>query len=91
MSTPPQGRIPSRPIHTIAHEIRTDWKKLYYGAVPYLEAMLTLDRMDQMYGADTAHSVVAYFLANAATWRGEVARRVKAELNAMLKAQAHQR
>ena len=34
---------------------------------------------------DSGRSVVAYFLANAGTWRGEVARRVKKELNAMIK------
>jgi hypothetical protein len=33
---------------------------------------------------DSAKSVVAYFLANAGTWRGDTARRVKAELKALL-------
>ena len=47
--------------------------------------MAELDNLTDMYGCDTAASVVRYFLANASTWRGEVAKRVKAELNAMLK------
>jgi hypothetical protein len=38
---------------------------------------------DEMYGYDTGKSVVLYFLSNATSWRGEVARRVKAELKSM--------
>lgn len=29
----------TRPISTIADEIRRDWKNVYFGAVPYLNAM----------------------------------------------------
>lgn len=75
----------SRPLHVIAREIRDDWKKPYFGAVPYLGAMAQLDSIEDNYGMDTATSVVAYFLCNASTWRGEVARRVKKELKSMLK------
>ena len=53
---------------------------------PYMKAMLTIEKLDDQYHADSAESVVAYFLANASTWRGETARRIKAELNGMLKA-----
>lgn len=82
-----------REIFTIAQEIVRDWgangvDKIHYAARPYLEAMLTLDRIDGSYGADSARSIVAYFLSNAKTYRGETARRLKAELNAMLKAKA---
>jgi hypothetical protein len=31
----------SRPLSQIAKEIKNDWKKVYFGAVPYLDAMLT--------------------------------------------------
>ncbi len=75
----------NRPISTIAREISKDWAKPYFGAVPYLHAMLSLDDMRDSYGADSAKSVVLYFLSNAATWRGETAKRVKAELKAMIK------
>jgi hypothetical protein len=74
-----------RSINTIAYEIIRDWKKVYFGAVPYLQAMTQLDNIDDMYGADDARSVVLYFLSNATTWRGDVARRIKKELNNMLK------
>ena len=75
-----------RPLWVIAREIRTDWKKPYFGAFPYLEAMACLNSIHGAYYEDSAKSIVAYFLANANTWRGDTARRVKAELKALLKA-----
>ena len=74
-----------RSIRVITKEIEQDWTKPYFGAVPYIEAMNTLDKITDNYFADDARYVVMYFLANAGTWRGEVARRIKAELNLMLK------
>lgn len=73
-----------RPLATIARDIRATWPKVYFGAVPYLDAMGTLDTMASKYGEDSARSIVAYFLANAGTWRGDDARRIKTELKAML-------
>jgi len=76
----------TRPIHEIATEMKKDWgAKVYFGAKPYLDAMQTLNSIDENYIEDSACSVVNYFLANATTWRGEVARRVKKELNDMVK------
>lgn len=74
-----------RKLYEIAAEIRKDWTKPNYAAVPYLEAMESLSEMSDMYIADSARSIVAYFLSNARTWKGETAKRVKAELNKMLK------
>ena len=74
-----------RPLNIIAREIRADWKKPYFGAIPYLDAMRTLNSIRGEYYNDSAQSIVAYFLANAGTWRGDNARRIKAELKAMLK------
>ena len=65
----------------IACMISRDWKKPYFGAVPYLEAMLTLVSIEDKYLYDSGKSIVLYFLANAQTWKGEVAREVKKELN----------
>lgn len=76
----------TRSIADIAREIRSDWKNPYFGAVPYLEAMTTLDSIRDNYHYDDGKSIVLYFLANANTWRGDVARRVKAELKALCKA-----
>jgi len=53
-------------------------------ARPYLDAMGQLNSINDMYYLDTADSVVRYFLSNATGWRGETAKRIKAELKAML-------
>ena len=74
-----------RPLYEIAKEIRSDWKNIYFGAKPYLGAMLTMKSIDEKYMCDDGRTIVNYFLANASSWRGEVARRVKKELNQMLK------
>lgn len=73
-----------RSLAAIAAEIRQDWAKVYFGAVPYLKAMEQLDKITDRYGMDAGDHIVVYFLANAGTWRGTTARRVKAELKAML-------
>lgn len=75
----------SRPLHTIARDIRANWANVNYAAEPYLKAMETLYTIDDMYYYDTADSVVRYFLGNANSFRGEDARRIKAELKGMLK------
>lgn len=74
-----------RPLYEIAQDIEQHWRPVWFGAVPYLEAMKQLDSIHEDYYADSAESVVLYFLANAQTWRGEDARRIKAELKAILK------
>lgn len=74
-----------RAIKDIAAEIREDWKKPYFGAVPYLDAMDDLWQTTDNYGADDAKSIILYFLSNATTWRGDTARKIKAELKAMVK------
>lgn len=80
-----------RPLYIIAKEIRQNWNKaisgteLYYGAKPYISSMECLTNVSEYYGMDTAESVVRYFLCNASSWRGDKAREIKKELNAMLK------
>ena len=84
---------PANSISQLATRIANDWKKPYFGAVPYVRAMQTFndlawkpkapgmyDWMPTMYGLDRADDVVERFLANAGTWRGEEAKAVKAEL-----------
>lgn len=80
------GTESPRPLAFIAAEIRRDWKNVYFGAVPYLQAMESMSSIAEDYGADTGKSIVLYFLSNAGTWRGPVARHIKAELLAMTKA-----
>ena len=73
-----------RPLYEIARDIRNNWPKVNYAAVPYLAAMRELNLMSDKYVFDSGASVVRYFLANAGTWRGPEAKRIKAELKAML-------
>lgn len=74
----------ARTLSQIAREIRSDWKNPYFGATPYLEAMSCLNKPSERYGQDTGYSIIRYFLANSQSWRGETARRVKAELREFL-------
>lgn len=73
-----------RPLYTIAAEIKKTWKNVNYAAVPYLDAMATLDNVQQNYGLDPGAHIVRYFLGNAQSWRGDDARRIKAELKALV-------
>jgi hypothetical protein len=71
----------SRAINEIAQEIQKVWgAKLYFGARPYLCAMLSLNDINDRYGMDEAKSIIVYFLANASTFRGDQAKALKAEL-----------
>ncbi len=78
--------LETAPLYVIAEIVRKDWRKpngdsnVWFGAVPYLNAMGSLESVDDNYGADSGRSVVLYFLSNAAQWRGGTARAVKAEL-----------
>lgn len=74
-----------RPLSLIAREIRADWRNPHYAAVPYLRALASLNSIHGAYGLDSGRDIVARFLSNAGSWRGETARRVKAELRSMLK------
>lgn len=74
----------TRPLFTIARDIRANWKKPYFGAVPYIDAMSALNDIGDNYGLDDARSIVRYFLANASTFRGDVAKAIKTELKALI-------
>jgi hypothetical protein len=85
-TTAPSELTQHRHLEVIANEIKRDWKKPYFGAVPYLNEMGRYNTInDDDRSGDGARSCVLYFLSNAQTWRGEVAKRVKAELKSMLK------
>lgn len=83
-----QTQTTTRPLYTIASEIKKDWRAtskngIYFGAVPYLDAMSSMDKISDNYGYDSGKSIVIYFLANAQTWRGLKAKEIKAELKKM--------
>lgn len=74
-----------RPLSEIAQEVRADWKNVNFAAKPYLDAMGSMLSVEDRYGMDSGKSIVLYFLSNAGSWRGDVARRVKAELKELCK------
>lgn len=71
-------------ISTIAREISREWKNVNYAAKPYLEAMRSIDSVNDSFGYDSAKSVVSYFLANASGYRGDKAKANKAALKAIV-------
>ena len=75
-----------RPLHEIATDIEQCWgANLSRYARPYVFAMRELDTLEDSYYADNGRGVVCYFLANAGGWRGDDARRIKAELKEMMR------
>lgn len=71
----------NRPICQIAADIRKDWgTKVNFAAKPYLYAMLSLHNVTDTYGVESAKTQILYFLSNASTYRGENAKKYKAEL-----------
>ena len=75
----------ARSLHNIADDIIKTWPQVNFGAVPYVRAMRYVETVNDRYGDDTGRDIVLYFLSNAKTWRGEDARRIKAELKGLLK------
>lgn len=75
-----------RPLHEIGRDIRVAWSaQTANGRVPasadaYLRPLETLTSITENYHQDSAKSVVLYLLSNMATFKGEDARRLKAEL-----------
>ena len=72
--------LENKSIAEIAAIIHKDWKKVNFAAKPYLEAMQSLHSVRSSFGYDSGKSVVLYFLSNASSWRGEIAKAVKLEL-----------
>lgn len=75
-----------RTFSQIAQEINALWPKPYFGAVPYLQALLVCDTTDPNagYWFEDVRTQVNYLLANMSTFRGPDARRIKAELKSMI-------
>lgn len=79
----------TRTLSTIAREIHGDFKNSpsYYAAEPYVDELYFAHTTDlgAECGAEDYYNIVLYLVnSNLANWRGETARRVKAELRAAL-------
>ena len=76
-------------ISDLASIISRDWRKqgkgVNFAAKPYLDAMFSMDFINDNYGQDSGKSIVTYFLGNATAWKGDVAKTVKLELKKRLK------
>lgn len=72
-------------VREIALAISKDWQNVSPYAKDYLEAMKHIDDINGNFYADSAVSVVSYFLANASTYRGENAKAYKDLLKKILK------
>jgi hypothetical protein len=78
------NKAAARPLYAIARDIRSAWPKVYYAAAPYLAAMAELNGINDRYMHDDGRGIVRYFLANAAQFKGDQARALKAELKVLL-------
>lgn len=89
-----------RPVNIVAAEIDAAFREIRRNlnpvpswvnhCLPYVSAMLELKSFSQFYGLDRGAEIGRRFLSNAQPWRGEQARRIKAEINEALKeANAH--
>ena len=75
----------NRPVSEIAREIRKDWgAKVNYAAKPHLDVMLQMTLVTDAYGQDSPGESILRFLSNASSWRGDNAKRIKAELKKMV-------
>lgn len=74
----------SRPIYCIATDIKLHWDKPDPYAAQYIEAMRHLTFVKDKYILDSGDDIIRRFLANATTWRGDIAKAIKSELKAKL-------
>ena len=72
-------------ISELAALIRKNWKNVNFAAEPYLSAMFSLQTVNDRYMVEDGVSIVLRFLCNASSWRGPVAKLIKAELNKRVK------
>jgi hypothetical protein len=73
-------RFKKMTLEQIAWVIRQNWANLSVHAEPYVVAMDQLETIRDHYYADPGSDIVARFLCNAQSWRGDTAKMVKAEL-----------
>lgn len=73
-----------RTLSEIAREIRREWRNIPPDALECLIPMYKLDSVNDCFYLESGKSIVPYFLSRASGWRGEAARRIKAELKSMV-------
>lgn len=92
----------ARPINIIIAEMVADMKKIcrnqktpttyrkkFVYAVPYIDALSCLSEPNENYGYDNGYGLIAYLVGNLGSYRGETAKRLKKELNDILKSRKY--
>ena len=74
----------NRSLNAIAKDIRQSWKNISFNAAPYVDALESMNRIEDIYLIGNGVSIVQGFLTNASSFRGDDARRIKAELKAAM-------
>jgi hypothetical protein len=77
--------LKSKDIAQLAKLILKDWPVPNYAAAPYLNAMTELKTVNDKHWHDSAENIILRFLSNSSSWRGDMARAIKAELRLRLK------
>lgn len=85
METSKTSKKSVRTLSEIAFDIKSNWTNVNYAAKPYLDAMYSLNSVNDNYGFDSGKSIVLYFLSNASQFKGDKAKELKAELKALVK------
>lgn len=76
--------MPNRLIWEIAEDIDKDYDNLPESAIPFLDKLLALNKMEDSYEGQDAHNLISQFLLCAIDWRGPIAAKVKKELNYLI-------
>lgn len=72
-------------VSLIRRDLQTQKKPVPFDAAPYLSALGTMNNLSDHYGVETGAQILPYLLSNLQTYKGPIARLVKAELNTRLK------
>lgn len=80
----PVGLRVARPVYKIAQEIHRLWSPIGHSAVPFVDAMLLMERVHNNVDGVPGRAVIEGFLHHAQDWRGPDASRIKAELKGKL-------
>ncbi|MEO5348895.1 MAG: hypothetical protein H7836_04540 [Magnetococcus sp. YQC-3] len=70
--------LQNKSINQLGAIVAKEWVKPYFGAVPYIKALQQIN--DGKYLFEDEKTIVIYFLSNARTWKGDIAKEVKQEL-----------
>lgn len=74
----------TRPLYTIASEIGEDWKDITIYGAELVDAMASLNSIEDRFIFESGYRIVGCFLEEARRWSGPKAKEIKSELKKML-------